>query len=60
MEDKSQLLKLAGNLGGSLLKATAITLITQVANSNLRKCCNDINEKLMQNIRYIKNNKNNL
>lgn len=55
MNGKTNLINLAGNLGGALIKATIITLISQVAAAEMRACGKDINERILQNIRYIKN-----
>ena len=49
------LFKLTKNLGGALLKATVITLVSQLAATEMRSCGRDLNEKFLQNIRYIRN-----
>jgi hypothetical protein len=55
MEQKTKLLKIAGNLGGALIKATILTLISNLTAAEMRKCGKDVNERLIQNIRFIKN-----
>lgn len=55
MNVQTNIFKLAANLGASLVKATAITLISQLAASEMRSIAKEVNEKIVQNIRYIRN-----
>lgn len=52
---ETTLLKLSGKLGKTLLKATVATFVSTIAGQKVRANCKDLNDQLMQNIRYIKN-----
>lgn len=43
------------NLGVSIAKATILTILTQVVGSEMRICGKELNERIVQSIRFAKN-----